>query len=56
MTRQTAMDTVARGTLINLATRLLGVGLVLTLTALTARISTEAQGAYSVRAGGAGGE
>lgn len=42
------MDTVARGTLINLATRLLGVGLVLALTALTARISTEAQGAFAL--------
>ena len=42
------MDSVARGTLINLATRLAGVGLVLALTAITARIGTEAQGAFAL--------
>lgn len=42
------MDSVARGTLINLATRLAGVGLVLALTAITARIGTEAQGTFAL--------
>jgi len=42
------MDSVARGTLINLATRLAGVGLVLALTTITARIGTEAQGAFAL--------
>lgn len=42
------MDSVARGTLINLATRLAGVALVLALTAVTARIGTEAQGAFAL--------
>lgn len=42
------MDSVGRGTLINLATRLTGVGLVLALTAITARIGTEAQGAFAL--------
>ena len=42
------MDSVARGTLINLATRLAGVALVLALTAITARIGTEAQGAFAL--------
>jgi O-antigen/teichoic acid export membrane protein len=43
-----AADGVARGTLINLATRLAGVAAVLGITALTARISTEAQGAFAL--------
>ena len=34
------MDSVRRGTLINLVTRLAGVGLVLAITTLTARIGT----------------
>lgn len=42
------MDSVARGTLINLATRLAGVGLVLALTAVCARIGTETQGAFAL--------
>ena len=42
------MDSVARGTLINLVTRLIGVVLVLALTAITARIGTEAQGAFAL--------
>jgi len=42
------MDSVARGTLINLATRLLGVALVLAITAITARIGTETQGAFAL--------
>lgn len=42
------MDSVARGTLINLITRLAGVALVLALTAITARIGTEAQGAFAL--------
>lgn len=41
-------DGVARGTLINLATRLAGVGAVLGITALTARLSTEAQGTFAL--------
>lgn len=43
-----ATDSVARGTLINLATRLLGVALVLGITAITARIGTETQGAFAL--------
>ena len=42
------MDSVARGTLVNLATRLLGVALVLAITAIVARIGTEAQGAFAL--------
>lgn len=42
------MDSVARGTLINLTTRLAGVGLVLAITAITARVSTQAQGAFAL--------
>ncbi|ODU10928.1 MAG: teichoic acid transporter [Rubrivivax sp. SCN 71-131] len=42
------MDSVARGTLVNLATRLLGVALVLAITTLVARIGTEAQGAFAL--------
>ncbi len=42
------MDSVARGTLINLATRLLGVALVLAITAITARIGTATQGAFAL--------
>ena len=42
------MDSVKRGTLINLATRLLGVALVLAITAITARIGTETQGAFAL--------
>ena len=41
-------DSVARGTLINLATRLLGVALVLGITAITARIGLRA-GSSTVR-------
>ncbi|MFT3817659.1 MAG: polysaccharide biosynthesis C-terminal domain-containing protein [Rubrivivax sp.] len=44
----TRRDSVARGTLINLATRLLGVGLVLAITAVTARLGTETQGAFAL--------
>jgi O-antigen/teichoic acid export membrane protein len=43
-----AADGVARGTLINLATRTLAVAGVLGITAITARISTEAQGAFAL--------
>jgi len=42
------MDSVARGTLINVTARLVGVGLVLAITAITARLSTEAQGAFAL--------
>jgi O-antigen/teichoic acid export membrane protein len=42
------MDSVARGTLVNLATRLLGVALLLAITAIVARIGTEAQGAFAL--------
>ena len=42
------MDSVARGTLVNLATRLLGVALVLAVTAMVARVGTEAQGAFAL--------
>lgn len=42
------MDSVARGTLVNLLTRLLGVGVVLGITTITARIGTEAQGAFAL--------
>lgn len=42
------MDSVARGTIINLATRLLGVALVLGITAISARIGTEAQGTFAL--------
>ena len=41
-------DSVARGTLINLATRTAGVAAVLVITALTARISTQAQGTFAL--------
>jgi hypothetical protein len=41
-------DSVARGTLINLVTRLAGVALVLAITAITARIGTETQGAFAL--------
>ena len=43
-----AGDSVARGTLINLATRTAGVAAVLAITAVTARISTEAQGTFAL--------
>jgi O-antigen/teichoic acid export membrane protein len=43
-----AADGVARGTLINLFTRLAGVAAVLGITALTARISTQAQGVFAL--------
>ena len=43
-----AADGVARGTLINLATRVAGVAAVLGITALTARISTQAQGTFAL--------
>ena len=43
-----AADGVARGTLINLATRLAGVVAVLGITAMTARISTQAQGMFAL--------
>jgi len=42
------MDSVARGTAINLLTRLLGVAGVLLLTAITARLGTEVQGAFAL--------
>ena len=42
------MDSVRRGTLINLVTRLAGVGLVLAITTITARIGTETQGAFAL--------
>lgn len=42
------MDSVRRGTLINLATRLAGVALVLAITTVTARIGTETQGAFAL--------
>ena len=42
------MDSVAFGTVVNLVTRLAGVGLVLALTTITARIGTETQGAFAV--------
>lgn len=41
-------DTVARGTAINLANRLLAVGLVLAITAFTARLGTGTQGAFAL--------
>jgi O-antigen/teichoic acid export membrane protein len=41
-------DSVARGTAINLANRLLAVGLVLAITAFTARLGTETQGAFAL--------
>lgn len=43
-----APDSVARGTLVNLATRLAGVAAVLAITALVARISPAAQGAFAL--------
>jgi O-antigen/teichoic acid export membrane protein len=42
------MDSVARGTLINLATRLTAVGGVLCITAVTARLGTSQQGAFAL--------
>lgn len=42
------MGSVARGTLVNLATRVLGVALMLAITAIVARIGTEAQGAFAL--------
>jgi O-antigen/teichoic acid export membrane protein len=39
---------VAKGTLINLVTRLLGVAAVLGITAITARLSTQAQGTFAI--------
>ncbi len=41
-------DGVAKGTLINLVTRLLGVAAVLGITAITASLSTEAQGTFAI--------
>jgi O-antigen/teichoic acid export membrane protein len=41
-------DSVARGTAINLANRLLAVGLVLAITTFTARLGTETQGAFAL--------
>jgi O-antigen/teichoic acid export membrane protein len=41
-------DSVARGTAINLANRLLAVGLVLAITTFTARLGTETQGAFAI--------
>jgi O-antigen/teichoic acid export membrane protein len=41
-------DSVLRGTLTNLATRTLGVAAVLLITVFTARLSTEAQGAFAL--------
>lgn len=42
------MDSVARGTLVNLATRLLGVALVLAITAVAARQGAQVQGAFAL--------
>ncbi len=42
------MDSVARGTLINLGTRTTGVAAVLLITALTARLGTETQGMFAL--------
>ena len=42
------MDSVARGTLINLLTRTAAVALVLAITTITARIGTETQGAFAL--------
>lgn len=42
------MDSVARGTLVNLATRLLGVALVLAITAVAARLGAQVQGAFAL--------
>lgn len=42
------MDSVARGTAINLVTRLLGVAGILLVTTLTARLGTEVQGAFAL--------
>ena len=42
------MDGIARGTLVNLLTRAAGVGLMLAITAVTARIGTEAQGRFAL--------
>ena len=44
-------DSVARGTLTNLVTRLLGVAAVLAITTLTARLGTEVQGAFALFTG-----
>ena len=41
-------DGVAKGTLINLVTRLAGVAAVLGITAITARLSTQAQGTFAI--------
>ncbi|MBA4177080.1 MAG: teichoic acid transporter [Leptothrix sp. (in: Bacteria)] len=41
-------DSAVRGTLINLATRIAGVAAVLAITAVTARISTQAQGTFAL--------
>ena len=43
-----SVESVARGTLINLATRTAGVAAVLAITAVTARISTQAQGTFAL--------
>ena len=48
MSADRVADSVARGTLINLATRTAGVVAVLGITALTARISTQAQGTFAL--------
>lgn len=42
------MDSIGRGTVINLGTRLLGVALVLALTTVAARMGTEVQGAFAL--------
>lgn len=42
------MDSVARGTLVNLATRLLAMALVLAITAMAARIGPEVQGVFAL--------
>jgi len=46
-----AADSVAKGTLTNLGTRLLGVAAVLAITTLTARLGTEVQGAFALFTG-----
>jgi O-antigen/teichoic acid export membrane protein len=49
--RLSAVDSVAKGTLINLATRTLGVLGVLLITTITARLGTEVQGAFALFTG-----
>jgi len=48
VTARVEMDSVARGTLINLSTRTAGVAAVLLITVLTARLGTETQGMFAL--------